>query len=225
MAAFASAIEPIDVPLSENQLVTLRLLARINDPDISIEELETLIAQDPALLFKILRYLNSAALSLPRKVDSIKQAVIYIGLRGLRAWASLVALSGLQHKPQELFLTALVRAHSCMQLTNKTQPNEADTAFTAGLLSILDLLMDRPIQEILQQLPLSHAVQEAVLRHTGIVGRALRCALAFESDEIKPPHFPGLDAVQLQEIYLNASERAFSDHQALRSCCIEADPA
>jgi len=201
--------------LSENQLVTLKLLARLNDPQVSVEELETLIGQDPGLLFKILRYLNSASLALPRKVKSIKQAVVYLGLQRLRAWASLIALSRVEHKPQELFTTALVRAHTCAGLTTQTQPAESETAFTAGLLSILDLLLDQPISEITEQLPLSNPVREALHGHAGVMGQALRCALAFENSDEKLPGFPGLNPQQIQEIYLESSERAFQEQQTL----------
>jgi len=201
--------------LSENQLVTLKLLARLNDPQVSVEELETLIGQDPGLLFKILRYLNSASLALPRKVKSIKQAVVYLGLQRLRAWASLIALSRVKHKPLELFNTALVRAHTCVGLTTQTRPVEPETAFTVGLLLILDLLLDQPISEITEQLPLSNPVREALHGHAGVMGQALRCALAFENSDEKLPGFPGLNPQQIQEIYLESSERAFQEQQTL----------
>ena len=203
--------------LSENQLVTLKLLARLNDPQVEFEELEELIGQDPGLLFKILRYLNSAALALPRKVESIRQAVVYLGLERLRAWASLIAISRVENKPQELFTVALVRAHTCAELTQQVRSEESAPAFTVGLLSVLDLLLDQPMREIVGQLPLALPVREALCHHTGIMGEALGCSLAFENLDLPSPAFPGLTPEQIQESYLNACDSAFREHQALLS--------
>ncbi|HXK55386.1 MAG TPA: EAL domain-containing protein, partial [Gammaproteobacteria bacterium] len=62
--------------LSENQLITLKLIAKLNDPEATPKQLENLIAQDPGLVYRILRYLNSASLAMPRKIESIQQAII-----------------------------------------------------------------------------------------------------------------------------------------------------
>ncbi len=102
--------------LAENQLVILQLLASLNDPTMTIDNLERVIAQDAALSYKILRHINSAAVALPRKLDRIGEAVVYLGLQQIRTWANLIALSRTGDKPQELLCSALVRAYMCEQL-------------------------------------------------------------------------------------------------------------
>jgi len=201
--------------LSENRSITLQLLARLNDPEVSITELDQLISHDPGLSFKILRYLNSAAVSLPRKIDSIHQAVIYLGMQRLRAWASLVTLSGIKEKPEELFITALVRAHLCMRLVATDTRSDPNTAFTAGLLSILDQLMGRPLAGILQEISLAPHLQLALLQHEGLIGQALRCATAIEYQRWEDIRFPGLEPNQVHDIYLSSSELAFQETAAL----------
>ena len=201
--------------MSENHLVILKLLARINDPRATINELEELISQDPGISYKMLRYLNSAAISLPRKIDSIAQAVIYLGLRKIRAWASLIALSGLKNKPQELFNTALVRAHMCQALVHGEHNDEHDIAFTVGLFSILDSLLDQPLAEILTDLPLSEKTQNALLKYQGPVGRALKCTLACENREWDEINAPGLNWEEILNIYLNSFQLAFQEQNAL----------
>ncbi len=201
--------------LGENHMVILKLLSRINDPDVTTEELERLIAQDPSLSYKILRYLNSAAIALPRTIESIGQAVVYLGLARLRAWASLLALSRVSNKPQELFLVALVRGHMCRSLVKQLQPAEAETAFTAGLLSILDLLLDRPLSEILEQISLSDTLHIALIQHQGLIGQALRCVLAYETQEWDRIRFPGMEQEEIQEAYLASSIQAFQEQDSL----------
>ncbi len=195
--------------LTENRQITLQLLARLNDPAVTIDELDQLVAHDPALSFKILRYLNSAAIGLARPVESIRQAVILLGLERLRAWASLVTLSGIQEKPEEQFITALVRAHLCVRLAG------GEYAFTAGLLSILDQLMDLPMQQVVEQLPLSPELYHALLGHQGPVGEALRCAKAIEQQHWDGVRFPGRSTQELLDAYLTSSELAFQEYAAL----------
>lgn len=195
--------------LSENRQIMLQLLARLNDPAVTVDDLEQLIAHDPGLSFKILRCLNSAAIGLPRTIDSIGQAVVYLGLERLRAWASLAVLSGIEEKPEELFITALVRAHLCARLAG------GETAFTAGLLSVLDRLMDLPMARVIGQLPLSTPLQQALLHHHGPVGQALACASAIEEQRWDEIRFPGMTTEELQDAYLTSSELAFQEFAAL----------
>ncbi len=201
--------------LGENQLVNLQLLARLSDPAVTPGELESLIAQDPGLTYKILRYLNSAALNLPRKINTIGQAVVYLGLQRLRSWASLIALSGIANKPQDLFTTALVRAHMCGLLAAAGHPDEQGSAFTAGLLSVLDRLLDQPLQQIVQDLPLTAEVNAALLKYRGISGQALSCAISYENQLWEQVAFPGLNDDSIQDIYLQSSQLAFQQQEAL----------
>lgn len=201
--------------INENQHVILRLLARIYDPEIDIVEIEKLLSMDPGLSYKILRFINSAALSLPRKIDSIKQAVVYLGLQRIRAWASLIALSRVKNKPQELFNKSLIRAHMCAQLIEQVHPENRESAFTIGLLSILDLLLDRTMTEILSELPLSNEAKSVLLQRSGTTGKALNCTLAYEENRWEQIDFPDLDLPQIQEIYFNSIEQAHADQAAL----------
>ncbi len=166
--------------LEENPLVILRLVSALNSPDITIQKLESVITQDASLSYKILRFINSAAIGMPRRVESIGQAVIYMGLGPIRAWASLLALSRFDNKPQAHFTTALVRAHMCKQLVAKAGGCSPDIGFTVGLLSILDVLMDNPMPQIVPELSLSDEIKMALLEQKGIAGKALRCTLAYE---------------------------------------------
>lgn len=201
--------------LGENQLVIMQLLARLNDPDISVDELERLISQDVALSYKILRYINSAAMALPRKLDSIGQAVVYLGLQRIKAWANLIALSQVENKPQEILYTALVRANMCQQLIQRSGQHSTETAFTVGLLSTLDLLLDSPLTKVLKELPLSDEIHDALLEKSGPIGEALACTLAYEFQNWEQTSFNELDNATICEIYLASTQKAFEFHDVL----------
>jgi len=202
--------------LQENQRVVLQLLATLNRPDADIDEIEMLIGQDAGLSYKILRFINSAAIGIPRKVDSIGQAVVYVGLRRIRAWVNLLVMAGLEDRPEDHYLMALVRAHLCERLMTLTSPDKG-YGFLVGLLSILDLLLQRPLGEIVPELSLAEEISQALLAHDGIAGQALQCTLQVEAGEWHRIDFPGLNREQIHELYLNASEQAFMEQRALKS--------
>ncbi|MFM1892350.1 MAG: hypothetical protein RLZ44_1427 [Pseudomonadota bacterium] len=202
--------------MPDNHAVLLRLLARINDPMVSIQELEALITQDASLSYKVLRFINSAAVGLPRRVDSIRQAVVYMGLERIRGWASLMALSGVEKRPQEIILIGLVRAYQCETLLRLRGQGSPEKAYTVGLFSILDALLDLPMREVVAQLPLPDEVNAALLEGSGLYGAALACALALEQGKDPIAPCTGLSADLVAESYLDSLERADEALRALR---------
>jgi len=195
--------------LAENQLVVLQLLASLNDPKITVDDLERLIAQDAALSYKILRHINSAAVALPRKLDRIGEAVVYIGLQQIRAWANLIVLSRTGDKPQELLCSALIRAYMCEQLIQHSRRGNPQMAYTAGLLSTLDLLLDCPLEGIMRELPVSDEIKDAILKREGAIGEAISCVLAYETQQWDKIAFAGLDSTAISKTFVSSSRQAF----------------
>lgn len=202
--------------LEDNKQVAIRLLAALNDPKTSNQDLEQVIAQDSSLSIRILRHLNSAAMGMPRKVGSIGQAIIYLGLRQIQSWANLIALSSLGTVPTEMFNTALVRAHMCRLLLSRSRQKPLEnTGFMTGLLSNLDLLMGEPMAQVMLKMPLADDIRDALLKREGPAGEALSCTLAYENLEWDQVKFRDFEQHQISEIYLDASELAFQEHAAL----------
>lgn len=166
-----------------NRLAILRLLGRLHDPDVAIKELEELISQDVSLSYRLLRYINSAFFSLPRKVESLHQAIVYLGNASIKTWVTLIALSGIDDKPSELLTVALVRGKMCELLAERLKLPGKDSYFIVGLFSALDAMMDVPLEQVVENLPLSPLVVAALLKHEGQAGGALHCTLAYEKNE------------------------------------------
>lgn len=195
--------------LSENEIIILQLLASLNDPDVTIDKLDNLIQQDPALSYKILRYINSAAIGLRQKIESIKQAVVLLGLKRVKAWATVLAMTSMKAENKDLLVNAVVRAFMCQALVTHSGNSNPDSAFTVGTLSILDVLMRAPMKTILEKLPLSDEITAALLEHQGELGKALDCAIAYENLDWDNASFPGCDTECLNETYLNSSHEGF----------------
>lgn len=190
--------------LPVNRLPMIRLLAKIQDPELDMAELETMISQDLSLTYKLLRYANSAAVALPRTVTSAGHAVRLVGLEILRTWATALLLSAVEDKPRELMTTALVRARMCEQLAAAARLPGREGYVSAGMLSVLDALMDCPMERLLSELPLADEIKRALIEKSGTIGEALKCTIAYEQACWDDLEFRGLPLPAIRDSYLQA---------------------
>ncbi len=189
-----------------NQLALTQLLAKLNEPDVGVEELEKIIGTDVALSYKLFRYVNSAFFSLPSKMESLRQVIVYLGLKTIKQWAIVLTLSKIEDKPNELLVTALVRAKMCEQLSHIHQTGQQNAMFIVGLFSLLDALLDMPMEEILEKLHLTDQIKQAILTHEGKYGEILSRVIAYEQarwDEVAC-FDDSEDDCPIQQSYLNA---------------------
>jgi len=164
-----------------NRALILQLMARIQAPDAELQELENLIVQDVALTYRLLRHVNSAAFALRREVESVREAILFLGTNTIRNWASLILLTRMDHKPSELATTALIRAKMCERLAFAQRVQSTHAYFTTGLFSMLDAFMDRPLPELIATLPLTQAIKQAVLKFEGHLGATLQRVMWYEN--------------------------------------------
>ena len=146
----------------------------------SFEELERLIAQDAGLCFRLLRFANSAHIGTRHRIGSVRQALTLLGARSVARWATLVILSDTGDHPHQLLVTALTRARLCELLAAGDPAADPDRAFTTGLFSVADALLEAPMEAVLAELPLDERLAGALLLQSGAEGRLLAAALAHE---------------------------------------------
>jgi EAL and modified HD-GYP domain-containing signal transduction protein len=188
-----------------NRLALLNLLTKLSSPDVGTSELEKLIAQDVTLSFRLLRYLNSSQYSVGKTIDSIKHAIMLLGLNTVRSLCYLIVISTVEDKPFELFITALIRAHMCESLAGVFDDKaQQPTYFTVGLLSVIDAMMDQSLETVLTQLPLREDISRALLQHEGKMGKALHYATAYERGEWDKINSDDISSDQIGAIYLRA---------------------
>ena len=190
--------------ISPNQLAVLNLVARVNDPEVEVDELSKIISTDVSLSHKVLKFINSPVSGLRTKVDSIQQAVVLLGLSTIKNWVTIMALAAGSTKPVELGTTALVRARCCELLGKSMGLAKPDSFFTVGLCSSLDAMMDQPLDVLLKELPLSEDSMSALLEQKGIFGEALNCTLSMERNDFGLVSFGELGLTELSDIYLQA---------------------
>lgn len=194
--------------------LTLRLLARIQDPEIEFKELADLIAQDVSFSYRILRYINSAQFSYSRKIESIQNAATMIGLQRIKTWLTILVMAQIDDKPYELLLTSLIRARMCETL-GKAAGQPGSSAFTTGLFSTLDALTDQPLGNVLSNLPLADEINQALLEQKGMLGQLLALVLAYELGDWDTVEAIPIDDAAPRKAYLEAIEWAGQLSRAL----------
>ncbi len=175
------------VKLSGNRMAIVLLLAKLQDPDIQIKDLEELVENDLSLSLKLLRFVNSASVGLPRVVNAIGQAVGMVGTERMRQWASLLVLANTGGKPSELMRIALIRGR-----LSRLQGESTSQAFTVGLFSVLDAYFDCEMKQLLADLPLTSDILLALTERQGCLGEILTCVMSYERgewDQIGKSHF------------------------------------
>lgn len=163
-----------------SRLAMLRLMTELQRVDIDLAKLEEIIQTDVNLSVKLLRQINSSFYSLLSEVKSIRQAIIYLGLQHIRNWACIVSMGSISDKPQELMAMALIRGKMCEIMSNSDDYEQRGMFFTVGLFSMLDSILDVPMKEVLNTLPLTEEVNVALLHRKGLLGVTLSCVEAYE---------------------------------------------
>jgi EAL and modified HD-GYP domain-containing signal transduction protein len=128
----------------------LRLLQETQRPELDFDRLERLILEDVSLSYQLLRYVNSPLFALTSSIRSIRQALMFFGETELRKWIVLATLARTaEDKPSELIRHSLVRARFCESVARLANNGTEQSAFLTGLFSLLDALIDQPLEESL----------------------------------------------------------------------------
>jgi EAL and modified HD-GYP domain-containing signal transduction protein len=168
-----------DIP--GQHLATLKLLRALNDPNLPLSALEELVSHDAALCYRILRTVNSWAFALRRSVQSMHDALLLVGRDAVRRWASIYAVAGLgERAPSELVVMSTVRARLAELLAASVRDQGAGDAFLLGMCSLLDVLLGRSMQSIVEELPLDVDTKRALCGEANAKRRLLDCVIAYE---------------------------------------------
>ncbi|MGB7980344.1 MAG: HDOD domain-containing protein [Candidatus Nanopelagicales bacterium] len=160
----------------------VRLLAELSAEDPDFRRITQVIEHDLALSYKLLRIVNSAACRTSRRITSIHQALTLLGLTEIRKWIALIMLRDAgKNKPDELIRISLVRAKFmegvAELLGGKTRKSEF---FLTGILSLLDTIMDKPFEILLDEVPVGADIGDALKGNPGTLRKALDIVIAYE---------------------------------------------
>lgn len=201
--------------LPPNQVVLLEMLASLQSSDCSMDEIENIVSRDVGVSYKLLKIINSSYYNLGYRVDSIQHALVVLGLNAIKKWIMIMSLAMVEDKPDELISLSLIRARMCEALAAGFGCRD-DAAFTIGLFSLLDVLMDQPLEELLASLPLSQDLSDALLERRGPLGKVLKTVEAYERANWDSIDDALHDGDTLPEAYLEAIGWACDVNEQLR---------
>ncbi len=187
--------------LSPSQLICVRLLNDLSDPDVPVSRIEHMVGTDPGLTLRLLRTANSAAAGTRREVTSLRQALVLIGPRRLRSWVVLTLLEGgTTSTSSDDLWRVLARAFACERLAE----SQADLAFTVGLLSGAAELLGSEPSAVADGAGVGPEARAALLDRLGAAGLALSAVLAHESDDLDAISATGLVPFDVSRAYLES---------------------
>jgi EAL and modified HD-GYP domain-containing signal transduction protein len=180
--AFAKPAVIMQTRMSPTQLVCVRLLRALADPESSVPDLERILAADPGLSLRVLRTANSTQSGLLSKVSSLHQAVVLLGPVVLSAWVVLTLMGGLGSGRRSDLVSVLSRAVACEQLAIDSGQDQSQ-AYTAGLLSGIAAVLGSSPREVAVAAGLDGQMIAAIEHGTGAIGALLRAVECHERDD------------------------------------------
>ncbi len=190
--------------LPHNRAALLQLLGKLYEPRLDLRSIETTISADIGLSVRVLRLAGSVAMARGVPIGTMNQAVVRLGVEQVAALALVVLAAGFDDKPFELTRQALVRARMCEALAQGTHA-PPEQLFTAGLLSLLDALLDRPFAEILPQLHVTPLIRDALLAGSGSMSsRIVEAARSQDRGDFNAVAATGLPQQKVQSAWFEA---------------------
>lgn len=161
------------------------IIRHLSEPEPNVETISKLIGQDLSLSYKLLKLINSAAFGPVQKINSIHQAVVLLGFVELNKWISVMAVRGVPRVQteyaKEMISISLTRAKTCELIANRQKKEFPLSAyFITGLYSLMDALLNMPMEKILNSLPLHEEICDALLGKENHLRNILNLSIQIE---------------------------------------------
>lgn len=170
--------------LSPSQTAKTKILLKTTDPGMDLQQIKEIITSDISLTYRLLRYINSVFFGMPVKVVTVDHAVILLGVEKIRQWLIVTSMAELDASPmsQEIALMAAFRAKFLETLAHMhpatRHGNTGKKLFLAGLFSLLEGLLNLPLDDIFEALPIDDDVREVLTKGTGPLAPLYKLMLA-----------------------------------------------
>lgn len=167
-----------------------QLIIEVTKEEPNLDELESIVSRDAALTYSLLKLANSAYFATRRRTASIHQALVTVGLNQLKQWVYLLSFESTQDMnpgSEEVLKLSFLRANFAARLVNYLRPipiNKSE-AYMMGMFSALEYIVDATLDEILQEIPISDVVKDAMIKHEGKAGKLFDLVLSYERADWK----------------------------------------
>ena len=176
-------------PASYLQGNFFRLMVAVTRDEPDMEEIERIISVDATLTYALLRVANSMNYATRNRTTSVQQAIMKLGLEQLKQWIYLLSATNSNNEIdpffEEFLKLSFTRANLCSELMNYTKlvPLNKNEAYLLGMFSTLGYLIDAPLEEILEEVPVSTEIKRALITREGLCGALYELVLSYENAE------------------------------------------
>lgn len=192
-------------PLKINYIELMNL---VNTEDFDLTKAADIIAHDTALVISLLRMVNHMAVN--SEITSIRHAAAMLGQKELKRWINTAVVNQLcSDKPNEITRLSLLRAKFAENLAPAFElGGKASELFLTGLFSVLDIILDKPMEEALSLVKVSHDIEDALIRQNGIFAEPLYFIKQYEagnwSEVSRLMILENLDTQTVYDAYIDA---------------------
>jgi len=167
-----------------------QLVVEVSKDEPDIEQIEKVISHDAALSYALLKIVNSAYFALRRRVSSIRQALVTMGISQLKQWVYLLSFNSEfenDESREAMMKLSFLRANYAMVLSDniKDLPIIRSEVYMMGMFSTLQYMIDAPLEEILEEVPVAQEIKDALLKQEGICGALYKLILSYENADWK----------------------------------------
>ena len=165
-----------------NYVIVMLIYEEALKPNMSINRIAELFAQDTALAYKLLRLINSGVFPIKSRIESLKQALVYLGNERVKKFVNLIMTAHVaEGKPTELTRLSIVRSRFCELIAQQIAPGLINMSFMTGLFSLLDAILDRPMEQVVNKLPFPEQLHDALIGKPNTLFYILNIVKAYES--------------------------------------------
>ncbi len=190
-----------------------QLVVEVTKDEPNVEMIEEIISRDAALTYGLLKMVNSVYFALRNRTSSIRQALVTLGLGQLKQWIYLLSFKGdKEFGSEDVLKRSFLRANFSSQLMdyNTTLPISKNEAYLMGMFSTLGSLIDAPLEEIFEDIPISEELKQALVYHKGPCSLLLDLILCYERADWQNitnyADILGIPTNMIAQIYFNCVE-------------------
>jgi len=181
-------ISGFEIPTRMN--LHFQIIKRLSEIEPDIASIAEFIKRDVSLSYKLLRFINSAGVGMPREISSINQAIMVIGINGMKKWMHVLTLRDIGNnaesgKVKALVQYSLTRAKMCELLAINARKKNPESYFLAGMFSLMDVITSRNWHDVLKMLPLSDEVTRTLMGMETEIKPYLALSIAVERFDLE----------------------------------------
>lgn len=190
-----------------------QLVIAVSKDEPDFVEVEEIISRDAGLTYALLRLVNSAYFALRTRTASIRQALITLGIGQLRHWVYMLSFDKDNNEgSEEILKISFLRAKLASELAKRAPACgiSSNDAYMMGMFSTLDYMVDAPLSELLEEIPVADEIKAALLDGSGMAGMLQKLVIAYEKADWKASkscaEALGISSEGLAQIYVDCAE-------------------